>query len=88
MPVIPESVEISEQQRTRVYTFLTKLRASDNAPNMMDSWRNVIEASCFAMSKRDAQRLVIDWMSWFEDQPEDVIEAIENEDPEVNIMVD
>tara|TARA_Y100001980_G_C14553378_1_gene338608 strand:- start:139 stop:447 length:309 start_codon:yes stop_codon:yes gene_type:complete len=85
MPVIPESVEISEQRRTRVYVFLTRLRVSGNAPNMMDSWKDVMRA--FSIPKRDSQRLAIDWMEWFENQPEHVIEAIENEDPEVNIVV-
>jgi len=88
MPYIPTSdeVEVSQEEKAQVFVFLTQLRASDHAPNMMDSWRNVMQE--FGLTKGDSQRLAIDWMEWFEEQPEDVIHEIEEADESVLIKLD
>ena len=68
---------VTEEERTEVYVYLTKLRVSENAPNMMGAFMYLREE--FGFDKYTAKDLASDWRKWFSEQPEEVIRKIEEE---------
>tara|TARA_R100001510_G_C7602518_1_gene168681 strand:- start:401 stop:631 length:231 start_codon:yes stop_codon:yes gene_type:complete len=66
---------ITEEERTEVYVYLTQLRVSDDAPNMMGASMYLREE--FGFDKYTAKTLASDWRKWFSEQPDKIIKAIE-----------
>ena len=67
---------VTEEERTEVYEYLTQLRASEDAPNMMVAAMYLREE--FGLDKYTAKTLASDWRKWFSEQPDETIRAIEN----------
>tara|TARA_R100000322_G_C5347004_1_gene167261 strand:- start:85 stop:315 length:231 start_codon:yes stop_codon:yes gene_type:complete len=68
---------VTEEERTEVYVYLTKLRVSENAPNMMGASMYLREE--FGFDKYTAKDLASDWRKWFSEQPDEIIKKIEEE---------
>tara|TARA_Y100000401_G_scaffold107164_1_gene101278 strand:+ start:406 stop:636 length:231 start_codon:yes stop_codon:yes gene_type:complete len=68
---------VTEEERTEVYVYLTKLRVSENAPNMMGASMYLREE--FGFDKYTARDLASDWRKWFSEQPDEIIKKIEEE---------
>ena len=69
---------VTEEERTEVYVYLTKLRVSENAPNMMGASMYLREE--FGFDKYTARDLASDWRKWFSEQPDEIIKKIEEEE--------
>tara|TARA_R100000900_G_scaffold62814_1_gene50453 strand:+ start:73 stop:294 length:222 start_codon:yes stop_codon:yes gene_type:complete len=67
---------VTEEERTEVYEYLTQLRASEDAPNMMGAAMYLREE--FGFDKYTAKTLASDWRNWFPKQSDETIRAIEN----------
>ena len=67
---------VTEEERTEVYEYLTQLRASEDAPNMMEA--PMYLRAEFGFDKYTAKKLASDWMKWFSEQSDETIRAIEN----------
>jgi hypothetical protein len=67
---------VTEEERTEVYEYLTQLRASEDAPNMMEAAMYLREE--FDFDKYTAKTLASDWRKWFPKQSDETIRAIEN----------
>lgn len=68
---------VTEEEREEAYVYLTQLRASEHAPNMMGASMYLQEE--FGFDKYTARTLASDWRKWFSEQPEEVIRKIEEE---------
>jgi len=68
---------VTEEEREEAYVYLTQLRASEDAPNMMGASMYLQEE--FGFDKYTARALASDWRKWFSEQPEEVIRKIEEE---------
>ncbi len=66
---------VTEEERTEVYVYLTQLRVSEEAPNMMGASMYLQEE--FGFDKYTARTLASDWRKWFSEQPDEVIRKIE-----------
>lgn len=71
---------ITEEERTEVYVYLTRLRVSENAPNMMGAAMYLQEE--FGFDKYTARDLAADWRKWFSEQPDEIIRKIEEKKDE------
>ena len=63
-------------ERAEVFVYLTRLRASENAPNMMGASMYLQEE--FGFDKYTARDLASDWRKWFSGMPREVIKEIES----------
>ena len=66
---------VTEEEREEVYVFLTQLRVSEDAPNMMEAPMHL--RAEFGYDKPTSWALAKDWIKWFSKQPEEVIRKIE-----------
>jgi len=76
--MIDNNEAITEEERAEVYVYLTRLRASEDAPNMMGASMYLREE--FGFDKYTARTLASDWRKWFSEQPDEVIRKIEEEE--------
>jgi len=75
--MIDNNEAITEEEREEVYVYLTQLRVSENAPNMMGASMYLREE--FGFDKYTAKTLASDWRKWFSEQPDETIKKIEEE---------
>tara|TARA_R100001163_G_scaffold7972_1_gene8112 strand:- start:86 stop:310 length:225 start_codon:yes stop_codon:yes gene_type:complete len=68
---------VTEEERTEVYEYLTQLRASEDAPNMMLAYESRLREE-FGFDKYTAKTLASDWRKWFPKQSDETIRSIEN----------
>ena len=67
---------VTEEEREEAYVYLTQLRASEDAPNMMGASMYLQEE--FGFDKYTAKDLASDWRKWFSGMPQEVIKKIES----------
>jgi len=75
--MIDNNEVVTEGEREEVYVYLTQLRVSENAPNMMGASMYLREE--FGFDKYTAKKLASDWRKWFSEQPDEIIRKIEEE---------